>query len=129
MNEDGSIATRFTFRKGDYLGTKKQYNPKGFVVDKESNASWEMQFIWPFKAEYRVIYLDKNYEVTIIGRSKRDYVWIMAREPGISEETYQELLQFIADLGYDINRIKKVPQKWTELSQLVDLQTNLEVKF
>lgn len=129
MNDDGSIATKFTFRKGGYSGMKKQYNPTGFVVDEESNASWEMQFIWPFKAEYRVIYLDKDYEVTIIGRSKRDYVWIMAREPGISEETYQELLQFIANLGYDINRIKKVPQKWAELSQLEGSQTNLKVKF
>ena len=129
MNADGSIATKFSFRKGGYEGKLKQYNPTGFVVDEKSNATWEMQFIWPFRAEYRVIYLDEDYEVTIIGRSKRDYVWIMARQPAIREQTYRELLQFITGLGYDISRVEKVPQKWTFLSQGSGSQSNLTDKF
>lgn len=114
MNEDGTIKTTFTFRKGSFDGTRKQYNPTGFVLDTESNALWDMQFIWPFKAEFRVIYLDKDYDITIIGRSKRDYVWIMAREPQISDEVYQSLLNFIADEGYDISQVQKVPQQWNQ---------------
>ena len=35
------------------------------------------------------VHLDENYEVTIIGREKRDYVWIMAREPEIDPERYE----------------------------------------
>ena len=51
-----------------------------------SGAVWGMQFIWPFKADYRVIYLNDDYTQTIIGREKRDYVWIMARSPAIRED-------------------------------------------
>ena len=112
LNDDGNIQTTFTFRKGGFDGPRKQFNPTGFIVDKQSNALWDMQFIWPFKAEYRIIYLDDDYQTTIIGRSKRDYVWLMARTPVISETHYQSLLSFIAEQGYDVSRVRKVPQQW-----------------
>lgn len=117
MNEDGSIATTFTFRQGSAEGNRKQYNPTGFIVDKTSNALWDMQFIWPFKAEYRVIYLDDDYQTTIIGRSKRDYVWLMSRQPGIDEDSYRSLLRFIQSQGYDIDKVQKVPQVWSQNSE------------
>ncbi len=117
MNEDGSIATTFTFRQGSAEGNRKQYNPTGFIVDKTSNALWDMQFIWPFKAEYRVIYLDDDYQTTIIGRSKRDYVWLMSRQPGIDENNYRSLLRFIQSQGYDIDKVQKVPQVWSQNSE------------
>ena len=72
-----------------------------------------MQFIWPFKAEYRVIYLDDNYQTTIIGRSKRDYVWLMSRESSIDEKSYAALIAFIEAQGYDINKVQRVPQVWS----------------
>jgi apolipoprotein D and lipocalin family protein len=111
-NDDGTIATTFTFREGDFDGEEKSYHPTGFVVDKESNAVWGMQFFWPFKADYRIVFVNGDYTQTIIGRIKRDYVWIMARTPIISEEDYEGLLKMIAAQGYDISQIQKVPQRW-----------------
>lgn len=111
LNEDGNIETTFTFRQGSFNGEVKTYRPTGFVSE-QSNAVWGMQFIWPIKAEYRVIYLNKSYTQTVIGRSARDYVWIMARSPQISEEDYQKLLKYIKQQGYDISKIAKVPQQW-----------------
>jgi apolipoprotein D and lipocalin family protein len=112
MNEDGTIATTFTFRDGSFDGEKKEYNPKGFVRDTGSNALWGMRFIWPIKADYRIVYLDDDYSQTIIGRQKRDFVWIMAREPKISEEDYQMLLGVVESLGYDLSKVERVPQQW-----------------
>ncbi len=112
MNDDGTIATTFTFREDGFGGELKQYNPRGFVRDTGSNAVWGMQFIWPFKAEYRVIYLTEDYSRTIIGRSKRDYVWIMARTPSIDEPELQKMLAFLEQQGYDTSRIERVPQRW-----------------
>jgi apolipoprotein D and lipocalin family protein len=66
-----------------------------------------MQFIWPIKADYRIVYLDKEYQYTVIGRNNRDYVWIMARAPQISEERYMALESFVAELGYDITQLQK----------------------
>lgn len=54
----------------------------------------------------------EDYSQTIISRSKRDYVWIMARSPSIDENDYQFMLTLLADAGYDISRVEKVPQRW-----------------
>ena len=110
LDDDGTVATTFSFNKGSLDGPLKEYHPRGFIRDKKSNAVWGMQFVWPFKAEYRIIFLSDDYSKTVIGRSKRDYVWIMAREPAISDEEYDAILGFLQDQGYDINKLQKVPQ-------------------
>ena len=114
LNDDGTVATTFTYRKGAFDGKLKQYKPKGFVRDDPSNALWGMRFIWPIKADYRVVYLDDDYTQTIIGRQKRDFVWIMARTPQISEDDYAELRDFVAELGYDMSKLQQVPQDWSD---------------
>lgn len=112
LDEDGTIATTFTFRKGSFDGKLKTYRPRGFIVDSESNAVWGMQFLWPFKGDYRVIYLDEVYSTTVIGREKRDYVWLMARTPDITAMDYEQALNAIRRAGYDIDSLKRVPQNW-----------------
>lgn len=114
MNDDGTIATTFRFRDGSFDGELKTYHPTGFVKDDGSNAIWGMQFIWPFKADYRIVYLNDDYSQTIIGRQQRDYVWIMARTPEIQQQDYTNLLQLLKNEGYDISKIQKVPQQWPE---------------
>jgi apolipoprotein D and lipocalin family protein len=112
LNDDGTIATTFTFRDGAFDGKEKQYNPKGFIRDTGSNALWGMRFIWPIKADYRIVHLDEDYSQTIIGRQKRDFVWIMAREPDISDSDYETLLGVVESLGYDMSKVERVPQRW-----------------
>ncbi|MGD8385292.1 MAG: lipocalin family protein, partial [Lysobacterales bacterium] len=84
---------------------------RGFVRD-ETNAIWGMQFVWPVKADYRIVYLDEDYSVTVIGRNRRDYVWIMARQPRISEQRYAAIVEKIGAMGYDLSELQKVPQQW-----------------
>jgi apolipoprotein D and lipocalin family protein len=112
LNDDGSIATTFVFRKDGFDGKRKEHNPRGFVTDTETNAVWGMQFIWPIKADYRIVYLSDDYSQTVIARNKRDYVWIMARTPTIPEADYQMLITMIGDMGYDLDKLRKVPQQW-----------------
>ena len=112
LDDDGTIATTFTFRAGSFDGAERRYHPRGFVLDRASNALWGMQFVWPVKADYRIVYLSPDYSQTVIAREKRDYVWIMARKPAIEEADYQRLLGFVVSLGYDPARVQKVPQRW-----------------
>ena len=106
-DDDGTISTTFTFNKGSLDGPEKIYRPRGFVTDKETNAIWGMQFIWPIKADYRIVYLDDQYQQTIIGRNSRDYVWIMARTPSISEQDYIKLVNKVGSLGYELDALQK----------------------
>ena len=110
-DNDGSIATTFTFNKGSLNGPTKIYRPRGFVKDKRTNAIWGMQFVWPIKADYRIVYLDDNYQQTIIGRTSRDYVWIMARTSTISQQDYLNLVARVDSLGYDLDELQKATHK------------------
>ena len=109
---DGIVDTTFSFRKGGFDGKEKVYHPTGFIQPNTNNTVWRMQFLWPLKADYRVVYLDDSYATTIIGRNQRDYVWIMAREPELPEAVYATLVDRVADAGYDVSGIRKVPQRW-----------------
>ena len=110
---DKQVATTFRFNQGSFDGPVKTYRPTGFVSDDPSNAIWGMQFIWPIKADYRVIYLNEDYTQTVIGRNRRDYVWIMARTPSIPEEDYDAIIDLVNDLGYDAEKIRPVSQRET----------------
>ena len=112
LNDKGVIETTFTFRANSFDGPLKTYSPKGFVNNETTNAEWRMQFLWPFKSEYLIIYLDDDYMTTMIGRSKRDYLWIMARTPTLPEHVLDKLIDQAVSLGYDREAIQLVPQRW-----------------
>ncbi|MFM8343866.1 MAG: lipocalin family protein, partial [Betaproteobacteria bacterium] len=72
---------------------------------------WGMQFVWPIKAEFVVSHVDAQYTETIIARSARDYVWIMARTPTLPDARYNDLVAKVKAMGYDTRKLVKVPQQ------------------
>lgn len=115
----GVIKTRFTYRAGGFDGERKTIRPTAFVVEGSDNAVWGMQFIWPIKLQYVISYVSSDYETTIVAREDRDLAWIMARTPIIDAATYQWLVERVSALGYDTERLRRVPQQ--PLSQRNDL--------
>lgn len=114
LDSDGTIDTTFTFNQGGFDGPAKRYSPRGFVVDDVNNSTWGMQFIWPFRAEFLITYLNADYTQTVIGRNRRDYVWIMARTPQIPAADYERIVAELAAQGYDLSKLRQVPQRWPE---------------
>ena len=112
LNEDGTIDTRFMFIRAKN-GAKKELKATGYIQQDSNNAVWGMQFVWPIKADYRVVYLDPDYQTTIIGRNKRDYLWIMARDPNLPREKLLQLINIAVQLGYDRELIQ-FPEKREE---------------
>ena len=112
LAEDGTIATTFTFRAGGFDGPEKKFEPTGFVHDERSKTEWRMQFLWPFKSAYLIVHLDDDYEKTIIGVPDRSHAWLMARSPEIPEAEYRELVGLLERMGYDLDGLRKVPQRW-----------------
>lgn len=111
LETDGTIATTYVFNNGSLDGPLKTYRPTGFVHNRETNAEWRMQFLWPFKSAYLIAYLDADYQTTIIGVPDRDLVWIMARTKTLPEARYRELVKWLADNGHDVTKLRKVPHR------------------
>lgn len=114
LNEDGTISTTYRFREGGFDGELKQFQPNAVVREGSGNAEWGMQFIWPFRAEFLIAYLDEDYQTTIIARNARDYVWLMARKPEMSAARFAEFRQRIDAMGYDVSDFVRQPQRWPE---------------
>lgn len=109
--DNGRVATTFVFRQGSAEGERKDFHPVA-SIDSADNAQWKMQFLWPFKADFRISWLDSDYQLTVIGRKKRDYVWVMARTPEISAQSWQQIEAFLDQQGYDLAKLRRVPQQW-----------------
>ncbi len=118
MRPDGKIGITYVFHRKELSAKREEMHAVGTVLEKKSHATWGVQFVWPFQAPYLVIDLAPDYSTTVIGHPSRDLIWIMARTPTLSENTYRNLLSKVAAQGYDINRIVKVPQAGSKADPL-----------
>lgn len=107
---DGKIDITYVFQRKQLSAKREEMHAVGTVLNRKSNATWGVKFLWPFQAPYLVIDLATDYSTTIIGYPSRDLIWIMARTPTLPEATYQSLLKKAAAQGYETSRIVKVPQ-------------------
>lgn len=114
LESDGTIQTTFRYRNGAFDAPLKTMRPTGYVQPGAGNAVWGMQFVWPIKAEYLIVYVDAGYTQTIVARNARDYAWIMARQPVMADADYAAAVGRLRELGYSVQDLRRVPQKWPE---------------
>jgi apolipoprotein D and lipocalin family protein len=110
LDDQGDIPTTYTFHKGSFDGPKKTFTNKAFVHNRETFAEWRIQFLWPFRFPYLVIYLDEDYLSTAISTDDKKYLWIMSRTPQMNPRHFEEIMALVTDLGFDTNKIVSVPQ-------------------
>lgn len=81
-----------------------------------SNAKLKVRFApaWlsflPVWGDYWVLELADDYSYAVVGDSGRDYLWVLARAPQISEPVYQDLKARVAAKGFDVSRLEKTRQ-------------------
>ncbi len=114
MQPDGNIYTAFRFNNGSFNSPVKAIHSTAFVKKGSGNAVWGVQVLWPVKAQYVVAYLKEDYSQVIVARDARDYTWIMARTPTVSQADYDALMERVKQLGYSLKDVRKVPQQGPE---------------
>ncbi len=80
------------------------------VVAGSANAKLRVTFFWPFYGDYWVLDLDPDYRQVLIGEPGRKFAWVLSREPSMSEEQLQRLLDKAASLGFDKAAFQRTPQ-------------------
>ena len=111
LRPDGRIQTTFRYRKGSFTGTDQDHAPgrDGQGRHRRRDLGHAVHLADPGRVRDRAISMPTTQQ-TIVGRSKRDYVWLMARTPTISDADYQAAMTRIAALGYDLSQVRRVPQ-------------------
>jgi len=102
----------FQFFKNSPDGPLVKYPQKGWVKDPQINTTWQVQFFWPLKFDYLIVELSDDYQVTVVSSANRNYVWIMARTPTLPESVLNEYQTKLANKGFDLSGLVRVPQNW-----------------
>lgn len=99
-------------------GTVDKAKGEARIVDKNTNAKLEVRFAPKFLSfisavwgDYWIIDLDENYKYAAIGDPKREYFWILSREPELDDSTYQSILRRAEAKGFNPAKVIKTPQK------------------
>ncbi len=80
-----------------------------------SNAKLKVRFApaWlsflPVWGDYWVLELADDYSYAVVGDSGRDYLWVLARTPQLSDGVYEDLKARVAAKGFDASRLQKTP--------------------
>lgn len=97
-------------RKDSINGEESYIKGKAYIVENTNNAKLEVEFFWPFKGDYWIIDLDKDYQYAVVGHPNREYLWILSRTPQMSDSLYNEITKRIADKGFDLSILQKTVQ-------------------
>ncbi len=99
-------------------GTTIDAKGKGRFADKTNNAKLEVRFAPGFLSflpkvwgDYWIIDLDDQYNYAAVGDPKREYFWILSRQPEMSDATYQNLLRRAEAKGFNPGKVIKTPQR------------------
>jgi len=106
------IEIDFYFNKDSFDGKIKKIPQKAWIKNETTNAHWKVSPFWPLKFDYLVIALADDYSWTAIGVPNQNYLWIMADYWDMDDEKLNEIIEEIKDKGYNVEDVKRVPQKW-----------------
>ena len=62
------------------------------------------------RADYWVLARDPDYQTALVGTPDKKYLWLLARSPNVSQETYAKYRQIAQQQGYDLKEFKLTSQ-------------------
>lgn len=90
-------------------GDRIEYHGVANSRDKRSMRKITMTYYWFFSTDYRVVYLDENYETMIVVSEDMKQVWMMHRNPIIEEIKLNKMQHFLASY-MDLSTLIYTPQ-------------------
>lgn len=105
MREDGDIQVVNTGLKDGKIKTST-----GKAKRTDQQGLLRVSFFWPFYGDYRILWLDVDYQYALVGGGDSGYLWILSRTPAINEESKNIILTEAKHRGYDTERLIWVEQ-------------------
>lgn len=86
-------------------GKSSDIKGKAFIVSGSNNAKLKVQFFWPFRANYWILAIDKDYQYALVGGPSRKYLWILTRGPKLEPDIYNELIETARVKGFQVENM------------------------
>jgi len=111
MREDGGVRV---LNRG-YNEDKKTWKEavgKAYFVKRRDQGYLKVSFFGPFYGSYIVFELDhENYRYALVSGPNKSYLWILSRDPEMSDDLKNTLVSKAAALGFDTGRLIFVRQQ------------------
>ncbi|MGY6123590.1 lipocalin family protein (plasmid) [Paraburkholderia strydomiana] len=117
LRADGTIDDQYLGRRHDFNQQVSGSHFVAKVMGGTGNTRWRVALIWPFEVVVVTAYVDPEYRYTIRCMEDGNMVWVLARAPEIDEATYKEMLGRLRAMGYNPDRMRRVPQKVEEIGK------------
>lgn len=105
LRDDGSLEV---INRGFDMRHCKWKEAKGRakLLSTQGEGRFAVSFFWPFRAGYHVIALDHDaYSWAMVTSASRQYLWILARKPHLSDEVMTALLDEARRLGFATEKL------------------------
>jgi apolipoprotein D and lipocalin family protein len=99
IRPDGKIDVVNSCRD-EHDGSLREAKGRAWVVDKNSNAQLKVSFFWPFRGDYWIIDLGREYEYAVVGTPNRQYLWILSRTPEMDPDILEKIVQNVEKQGF-----------------------------
>lgn len=105
INDDGTVAV--INRGFDKDAAEWQIaDGKAKFVEEPEIARLKVSFFGPFYGSYVVFGLDKaNYRYAFVAGPSHDYLWLLARDPQVSESVRTEFIEAAAQAGFQTEKL------------------------
>jgi apolipoprotein D and lipocalin family protein len=107
---DGYVIVHNWCEKSDGSGKINEIYGKAFPVQGGNNSKLKVQFFWPFKGDYWIIELDKEYQFVMVGSPDRKSLWILSRTKTIDDNIFTSLIESAFAKGFPTEVIMRTEQ-------------------
>lgn len=83
----------------------QQAEGRAYFVEEPNLGHLKVSFFGPFFGSYVIFELDENYQYAFIAGNSRDYLWLLARTPEVSEELIDQFISRALQLGFDTSQL------------------------
>ena len=105
MREDGDIQVVNSGLKDGKIKTST-----GKAKRTDQQGLLRVSFFWPFFGDYRILWLDDDYQHALVGGGDSSYLWILSRTSTIDLSIKNSILAEARRRGYDTDKLIWVEQ-------------------
>ncbi|MEZ5752652.1 MAG: lipocalin family protein [Paracoccaceae bacterium] len=108
LRDDGTVGVTNTCRKGSVDGRVDVANGSARVEGVGRLSVNFVSFLPFIRGDYFVLDVTPDYSMAVVGEPGRDYGWILARSPALSEGDYNRALSVLERNGYRTEGLERV---------------------
>lgn len=100
LNEDDTIQVINSRYIDDTLkeiiGTAKTTNENNLLL---------ISFRHPIYSQYKILFVDDDYQYALVGGSSENYLWMLSRTPNLDKAILDKLINIAKEEKYNVNKI------------------------